>query len=83
MKLLLWLLIVAAVVKWVLRAKKATLRSGPAHAEPSGSRAASRELEMMLQCAHCGVYFPASEAVGNAAGPVFCSEQHRLQHAAR
>jgi uncharacterized protein len=34
----------------------------------------------MLQCAHCGTYVPASEAVRNPAGAVFCSDAHRLLH---
>lgn len=83
MKLLIWLVIVAAVVMWLLRAKKAVFGSGAAHAEPGSNKTAGRDSEPMLQCAHCGVHFPASEAVGKPDGPVFCSEQHRLQHVAR
>jgi uncharacterized protein len=83
MKLVLWLVIIAAVVMWLLRAKKALHRSGAAHAEPSADKATGRAAEAMLQCAHCGVHFPASDAVGSLAGPVFCSEQHRLQHTSR
>lgn len=83
MKLLLWLAIIAAVVMWLLRAKKTVLKSGAAQREPAKDKAAGQAAETMLQCAHCGVHFPASEAVGNPAGPVFCSEEHRLQHVTR
>lgn len=38
--------------------------------------------ELILSCAHCGVYVPASEAVrGN--GNTFCSAEHRTAHGAR
>lgn len=83
MKLLVWLVIVAAVVMWLLRAKKAVPGPGAPHGEPNGHKTAGSAPETMLQCASCGVHFPASEAVGSPAGPVFCSEQHRVQHAAR
>ncbi len=33
----------------------------------------------MLQCARCGVHFPASEALTDAGGAVYCSEEHRAQ----
>jgi uncharacterized protein len=40
--------------------------------------------EAMLQCAECGMHFPASEALPAAgAGQVFCCEEHRRHHAAR
>lgn len=83
MKFLLWLAIVAAVVMWFLRAKKTEPESGAARRQPDQGKAAGRATEAMLQCAQCGVHFPASEAVANSAGLVFCSEEHRLQHADR
>ena len=82
MRLLLWLVIIAAVVMWLLRAKKAVFRSDAAQAERTSKKTPGQSAETMLQCAHCGVHFPASEAVGGADGAVFCSEQHRFQHAA-
>jgi uncharacterized protein len=33
--------------------------------------------EVMLACAHCGVYAPASEMVSDAAGRYYCSAEHR------
>ncbi|MFC0254328.1 PP0621 family protein [Massilia consociata] len=38
-------------------------------------RQAPKEIETMTQCAHCGVYFPASEAV-HADGHDYCSPGH-------
>ena len=35
--------------------------------------------EAMQRCAHCGVYFPLSEAV-HEQELTFCSEQHRQQY---
>ena len=75
MKYLIWLVIVLAVVTWFKRTV----------AKLSGNQATSPNRkdrsEAMLQCAHCGTYFPASEAVRDPAGALFCSEEHRAQHA--
>ncbi|KQW97245.1 hypothetical protein ASC94_05865 [Massilia sp. Root418] len=38
------------------------------------------EAETMLSCAHCGVFFPASEAVQRG-GRDFCSQAHAEQPA--
>jgi uncharacterized protein len=76
MKLLFWLAIIALGVLWLLRSGKS--RSKPS-AQSKG--AAQHDAgEAMVQCAHCGVHVPASEALQNAAGLVFCSEEHRLLH---
>jgi len=34
----------------------------------------------MVACAHCGIHFPASEALADASGAVFCSAEHRRLH---
>lgn len=65
MKLLFWLVIVFAVI-WLLRNKK---------------NQAGKGTETMVRCAHCGVYVPASESIVAVSGAVYCSEEHRLQHA--
>src|SRR5450830_1013084 len=72
-----------AVVVWLQRAKKSIAANA---GSPQGSAGASRnpfarkqrkeEAETMVQCAHCGIHFPASESVSNAAGIVYCSEEH-------
>lgn len=83
MKLLVWLVIIAAVVMWFVRAKKTVFRSDAARDDRTSQKTTGRSAETMLQCAQCGVHFPASEAVSDADGAVYCSEQHRFQHAAR
>lgn len=80
MKYLIWLLIGLAVVVWIKRLKAGLLNSpGDARRSTGGSPPA----EAMRQCARCGVHIPASEAVTDAAGSIFCCEEHRAQHAAR
>ncbi|AIY43591.1 hypothetical protein LT85_4433 [Collimonas arenae] len=39
------------------------------------------QAEAMVACAHCGMHFPASEAIADASGAVFCSAEHRRLHA--
>ncbi|MCA1324417.1 PP0621 family protein [Herbaspirillum sp. alder98] len=40
-------------------------------------RTADSGAETMVQCAHCGIHFPVSEAVTHASGALYCSEEHR------
>jgi uncharacterized protein len=52
--------------------------SGPAPTPAGGAKAWSRvedQSETMLSCAHCGIYFPASEAV-RADGRDYCGTAH-------
>jgi uncharacterized protein len=81
MKLLFWLLL-GFLVYLALRKKgsaqgKGYEQSGP---QPSAGAAETRPRagspEAMLQCRQCGVHFPASEAVHDPFGAVFCSEDH-------
>lgn len=112
MKLLIWLVVVLAVVVWVQRAKKnlvqrardaaaaAAARSGDNGSDGRHGPTPDRRMaaiERMVQCAQCGIHFPASEAVfggtGNnssdadnhaaAAGTVFCCAEHRALHASQ
>lgn len=73
MKLLFWLVIVFAVI-WLLRTKK-----NPGSTRPTGQ--ADKGDETMVQCAHCGIYVPASESIVALSGATYCSEEHRLRHA--
>ena len=79
MKLLLWLAL-ALVVIYLLRSKKN--KSSAAHRAMSPQPGFQRDAdaESMVQCAHCGIYLPASESVSAPPGPVFCSEAHRALH---
>lgn len=78
MKLLFWLMIVSAAI-WLLRSKK-NLAGGAGGAGPARP-AAGKGIETMVQCAHCGVYVPASESIVAVSGAAYCSEEHRLRHA--
>lgn len=84
MKYLIWLVVVLAVVVWFHRAKKSMLAGRSMGGEAEGARPKSKKAarsgdnaETMVQCAHCGIHFPASEAVTHASGAHYCSEEHR------
>lgn len=70
MKYLLVLLVVG-VGLWILvkRARGAGLNAPPS-AKP-------RVPQAMVECAHCGLHLPASDAVLEGSH-VFCSDKHRL-----
>jgi len=72
MKFLLWGLIIAAVI-WLLRNQK---NANGAVAQSN----TSKKSEAMVQCAHCGVYVPASEAMAASSGSLYCCQEH-LRHA--
>jgi len=44
-------------------------------------RQAANDAEVMLQCAHCGIFYPASETV-QANGRDYCSAAHAAQPSA-
>jgi len=71
-RLLLWL-VLGLLAWWMLRPRKAVPppRAG-AHAPTSAGAAP----EAMVDCAHCGLHFPASEAVRDGAR-LFCCSAHR------
>ncbi|TFW09491.1 hypothetical protein E4K72_05815 [Oxalobacteraceae bacterium OM1] len=75
MKWLLLLLVAVAVIHWLGRAKKAAVGA-------AGGRRPAPQVESMLQCAQCGVHFPASEAV-TVGDRVYCSDAHSRLHAPR
>ena len=62
------LLILAAVVVW-------RLAKGFRGKDAAG-RAPEAAPEQMVNCAHCGLYFPQSEAVREG-GRYFCCAEHR------
>lgn len=72
MKFLAWLLLGLLVV-WAIRSQKSVIRAEQTEVPRLD------EPELMVQCAHCGVHFPASEALSQA-GMSFCSEEHRQLH---
>jgi uncharacterized protein len=86
MKLIILIVVVLAVIVWLQRLKK---NLGRDRSAPGGSTfdhgpsaaGASPQAEAMVACAHCGMHFPASEALADASGAVFCSAEHRRLHA--
>ncbi|MBA5688147.1 PP0621 family protein [Rugamonas apoptosis] len=83
-RLLFWLAL-AFLVLFAIRSKLRELQGGqrppePRQPERPAARPAARgranaEVETMLCCAHCGIYYPASETV-QAGGRDYCSAAH-------
>lgn len=88
-RLLFWIALVILVVMAVrskiraavARAQAQAAASGPAGGAagagpaPGNWRRVEDESERMCSCAHCGIYFPASEAV-RSDGRDYCSPAH-------
>jgi uncharacterized protein len=70
-RLLLWL-VLGFIAWWMLRPRKAA--PPPAAARAPGPAGAAPEA--MVDCAHCGLHFPASEAVRDGTR-LFCCGAHR------
>lgn len=87
-RLLFWLALIF-LVGFAIRSKirEAQKRQQQYHQPPQGTAGGARpaagaahqqavaEAETMLQCAHCGVFYPASETV-QARGRDYCSAAH-------
>jgi len=82
-RLLFWLALIF-LIGFAIRSKirEAQKRQQPFNQPPPAGPAAgaarqhaSAEAETMLQCAHCGVFYPASETV-QARGRDYCSAAH-------
>lgn len=88
MRLLFWILL-GGLIYFALR-KKWRNKIAAAQREEAQENIAvvkPQSVESMLVCAHCGVYFPASEAVivykqnqQNQQEQIFCSREHQQQH---
>lgn len=79
MKYLVLIAVVLLALWWIGRPRR---RSGDDRAAaPGATRDAGHE--PMLRCRHCGVHLPASEAVKDAGGEIYCSAEHRLAHERR
>ncbi|QOY93984.1 hypothetical protein IM543_21095 [Massilia sp. UMI-21] len=79
-RILFWILLIGLIVMAV----RAKLKGLANRQQPPLDRQQAREprpqapvaeIETMTQCAHCGIYFPASEAV-HADGHDYCSPGH-------
>ena len=74
-RILMWI-VVALLAWWLLRPRR---RAGPPPAAAQGPAAeapAAAAPETMVDCAACGLHFPASEAVRDGARS-FCCAAHR------
>ena len=71
-RLLFWLALAVLVVMAIRSKLRASAARPPRAAPPTPEPAV---VESMASCAHCGVYFPASEAV-RADGLDYCSSAH-------
>ena len=77
-RILFWIALIALVVMAVRSKLRAAVRRSQMEAQQQSQRPAQpqpAEIEAMAQCAHCGVYFPSSEAV-RADGLDYCSPGH-------
>lgn len=70
MRILFWIALIVLVVMAVRSKARGMLRQQP---PPAAKR--EPEAETMACCAHCGIHFPASEAV-RADGLDYCSPAH-------
>jgi uncharacterized protein len=89
-RLLFWIALIILVVMAVrskLRAATSARGYHPQGGEGTPASGAApvqarvEESERMTNCAHCGIYFPASEAV-HEGGRDYCSQAHARQTAA-
>lgn len=80
MKFLIWGLLIAAIVLWVLRAKKVLDAARDRQQKEMLQEAPPPAVEPMLQCAHCGIHLPASEALAGKDGQAYCSAEHLRLH---
>lgn len=73
-RILFWLALVFLVLA-ALRSKARKMSGPPPRQTPAPRPGAEAGSEKMLQCAHCGVHFPASENVP-ANGRDYCCAAH-------
>ena len=80
MRMLFWLALLVLVVLAIRSKFKSVQPPGQAGpgAQPRARGQKQIEAEAMLECAHCGVYYPASETV-QARGRNYCSDAHASQ----
>jgi uncharacterized protein len=86
-RLLFWIALIILVVMAVRSKLRAAVAARSYHPQPAPGpdmpQPRVEESERMASCAHCGIYFPASEAV-HEDGRDYCSQAHaRLPAASR
>lgn len=73
MKVIIWVVLAAVIVLWLLYGKKKSIKTNAQHRE----KPMMADAEAMIECAYCKMHVPASESVTAPSGAVFCSEEHR------
>jgi uncharacterized protein len=74
-RILVWI-VVALLAWWILRPRRRAAPPRGAGREPAATAQTRSAPEAMVDCAACGLHFPASEAVRDDAR-VFCCAAHR------
>jgi len=72
-RILLWV-VLGIVAWWMLRPRR---QGTPPRQAPHAPAAAAAPPEAMVDCAACGLHFPASEALRDGAARVYCCTAHR------
>lgn len=67
------LLVLIVVGWWILRKRTRAVPPPPAPPAPAIAKA-----EPMVDCAHCGLHLPASEALRDEAERRYCCVEHRV-----
>jgi uncharacterized protein len=78
MRILFWialLVLVIAAIRSKIRTKLREMTPPPGQPGAAPQGPPMRELGATIECAHCHVYFPESEAV-SAGGRAYCSAEH-------
>lgn len=73
-----YLLVIAVVLIgfYVWRSSRQADRSPPPSAPPPGKSGGAKPSIEMVQCAHCGIHCPSTDAIAGKHG-VYCTAQHR------
>ena len=72
LRILLWLMLLI-VAWWFFRPRR---KAPPRPGAPAAR--SNAQAESMVDCAHCGVHLPSSEALRDAYARAYCSEAHRI-----
>ena len=81
MGILKYILIAVAII-WLLYSPALRGRRVASSNKPSGN-IPPRKTESMVACAHCGVHFPAGDALKDDQGRTYCNASHRQAGPAR
>ena len=75
LRVLVWVVLLVAGW-WILR-KRARPAPPPLRPTATAPAPAVAKAEPMIDCAHCGLHLPASEALRDDASRAYCCAEHR------